>query len=129
MAEEIIALTTRLLQKIDEGDWNAYCEMMAEDVTCFEPEAKGALVQGLPFHKFYFDLAAKAKPKAGSVTSRNTISSPNVRFLGDSVAIISYVRLTQRVTGHDAQTVRTDETRIWERRSNGWKVVHFHRSY
>jgi hypothetical protein len=32
-----------------------YRELMDESVTCFEPEAKGCLIEGLEFHKFYFN--------------------------------------------------------------------------
>jgi hypothetical protein len=45
----------------------------------------------LEFHHFYFKLGA---PKG---VSNTTISSPHIRLIGDSVAIISYIRLNQRV--------------------------------
>lgn len=45
------------------------------DITCFEPEAKGHLVVGMPFHETYF----KHKAAGGATTLRNTISSPKAR--------------------------------------------------
>ena len=33
-----------------------FCRKLTDPhLTCFEPEAKGNLVEGLDFHKFYFD--------------------------------------------------------------------------
>ena len=32
-------------------------ELCHDSLTAFEPEANGSLVEGLDFHKFYFNLA------------------------------------------------------------------------
>jgi len=120
--ESLLAASTRLLQAIDAGDWDTYRELCDERLTCFEPEAVGHLVEGLPFHKFYFDL-----PSPGS-RRLSSISSPHVRVIGD-VGIVCYVRLVQKLdTGGAPVTVRVDETRIWQRLGGTWKHVHFHRS-
>ena len=84
----ILALTEKLLNSIATANWETYAEFCDESLTCFEPEANGHLVEGLEFHHFYFQLGA---PK-GSVNT--TISSPNIRLIGETVAIISYIRLT-----------------------------------
>jgi calcium/calmodulin-dependent protein kinase (CaM kinase) II len=56
------------------------------------------------------------------------MSSPHVRVMGD-VAVITYVRLIQRVTADGAAvTVGSEETRVWQRQAGRWKHVHFHRS-
>ncbi len=52
---ELIELTRRLLKSISDRDWDAYAALCEADLTCFEPEAKGAFVEGLEFHRFYFD--------------------------------------------------------------------------
>lgn len=121
---EITQLTRRLLDAITQSDWSAYTELCADDLTSFEPEAGGHLVQGMGFHQHYFDMAAQS-PYAGVTT---TISSPHVRIMGD-VAVIAYVRLTQRV-GHDgkSQTSATQESRVWQKLDGRWRHVHFHRS-
>ena len=57
MAEQdIIKLTSDLIQSVVASDWETYCRLCAKDITSFEPEAEGYLVQGMPFHKHYFDL-------------------------------------------------------------------------
>jgi len=121
--QEILVLNQRLLEAIAAADWNTYEELCDPGLNCFEPEARGHLVQGLAFHRFYFDLGA-------SPAARNTtIASPVVRFCGDDVAIVAYIRLTQKV-GDEGKptTTATEETRIWQRRGNRWRHVHFHRS-
>lgn len=47
IGREVLGLTERLLRAIAEGDWATYEELCAQDMTCFEPEARGHLVEGL----------------------------------------------------------------------------------
>ena len=121
--QEIVALNQRLLEAISAADWKTYEELCDPELTCFEPEARGHLVQGLAFHRFYFDLGA------GSAARNTCIASPVVKFCGDDVAVVAYIRLTQKV-GDEGQptTTATEETRIWQRQGNRWRHVHFHRS-
>jgi calcium/calmodulin-dependent protein kinase (CaM kinase) II len=119
---EVIELTTRLLDAIASGDWSTYTDLCDPSLTCFEPEARGHLVQGMPFHKFYFELG-------GNNTGHTTIASPHVRMLGTDVAIVSYIRLVQQVDStKQPQTHRFEETRIWHRQNGCWRHMHFHRS-
>lgn len=122
--QEIIELTRELIESIVNSDWQTYTRLCAEDLTAFEPEAEGHLIEGMPFHKHYFDMETSS-PYAGVTT---TLSCPHVRIMGD-VAIIAYVRLTQRV-GNDgvSRTSASRETRIWQRADGVWQHVHFHRS-
>jgi calcium/calmodulin-dependent protein kinase (CaM kinase) II len=121
---ELLALNEKLLRAIDAGDWPTYTGLCDSSITCFEPEACGQLIAGLPFHKFYFDLAVGAKPSA----RQSTMASPHVRVLGDA-AIVSYVRVVQKLDGVGSPvSVAAHETRVWEKQSAGWKHVHFHRS-
>ncbi len=121
---EILQLTRRLLDAIVNVDWQAYADLCAEDLTSYEPEAQQHLVQGMGFHKHYFEMADRS-PYTGVTT---TLSSPHVRMMGDA-AVIAYTRLTQRV-GADGKstTSATQETRVWQRIDGQWKHVHFHRS-
>jgi ketosteroid isomerase-like protein len=120
--QEILGLNQRLLDAIAAADWKTYEELCDPGLTCFEPEARGHLVQGLAFHRFYFDLG-------GGPARNTTITSPIVRFCGDDAAIVAYIRLTQKV-GDDGKptTTATEETRIWQREAGRWRHVHFHRS-
>jgi calcium/calmodulin-dependent protein kinase (CaM kinase) II len=125
--EEVLGLNRKLLATIAAGDWPAYRELVAPDITCFEPEAKGHLVEGLPFHEFYFKLAGDSAKPATPATM--TIATPVVKMLADDVALVAYVRLVQKLDAAGSPiTVASEETRIWKRYAAGWKHVHFHRS-
>ncbi|CAF1670645.1 unnamed protein product, partial [Adineta ricciae] len=54
---EITKVTEQLLQAIVNGDYDMYKTLCDPKITCFEPETIGNLVEGLDFHKFYFDTA------------------------------------------------------------------------
>ena len=119
---ELLALTQRLLDAIAHGDWATYEELCDPGLTAFEPESCGQLVEGLAFHRFYFDLADR------SARRQTILASPRVWLLGDA-AVVAYVRLNQRA-GADGVPRETAfaETRVWQRRDGRWRHVHFHRS-
>ncbi|MGI9471782.1 MAG: DUF4440 domain-containing protein [Rubripirellula sp.] len=122
---EIIELTYKLVHAITQSDWDTYTELCAEDLTAFEPEANGYLIEGMKFHQHYFDM--KDHSPYANVTT--TLSSPHVRIIGSDVAVIAYVRLTQRIGADGASSTHsTQETRVWQRINGDWKHVHFHRS-
>jgi ketosteroid isomerase-like protein len=121
-ADELLKLNDRLLRAIAEADWDTYEELCDPTLTAFEPEARGQLVQGLAFHKFYFDLG-------GVKGAHQTyMIAPHVRVMGDA-AVVAYIRLNQRL-GEDREPVTStmQETRIWQKQDGKWKHVHFHRS-
>ncbi len=124
LEHEVLQLTHRLLEAIARRDWEEYCRLCDERLTSFEPEAKGCLIQGLDFHRFYFDQ------RVPEPYGRSTVCAPFVRILGDSAALVAYVRVTQRLKPDGTVcSERYEETRIWQRQSNGqWRHVHFHRS-
>lgn len=120
--EELIELTQQLLDSIATGDWDTYQELCDPTISCFEPEARGHLVQGLEFHRFYFDLGPGEGPRT------TTMASPRVRLMGD-VAVVCYVRLVQSLdTGGAPVTSHYEETRVWQMQQGKWQHVHFHRS-
>jgi ketosteroid isomerase-like protein len=122
MSDELLKLNQRLLDSIASADWKTYQELCDPSLTCFEPEAMGQLVEGMEFHRFYFQLPAAAIP------NNTTMASPHVRVMGD-VAVISYVRLNQRVQADGSPVTRAvEETRVWQKQNGVWKHVHFHRS-
>jgi ketosteroid isomerase-like protein len=121
--DELLSLNKRLLDSITAGDWKTYEELCHPQITCFEPEAHGHLVHGMAFHRYYFDLPGGGGPR------HTTLVAPQVKFCGDDVAIVAYVRLTQKL-GPDGNPTTTafQETRIWQREAGRWRHIHFHRS-
>jgi hypothetical protein len=126
MSEEatLINLTDCLLRSILSGNWEAYNELCDPSITCFEPEARGNLVEGMDFHRFYFDLS-----HSGQVKLQATMVRPHVRILGDT-AIVSYVRVTQVADSNTGatSTKSAEETRVWHKSGGKWRHIHFHRS-
>uniref|UniRef100_A0A8D2ZWC1 calcium/calmodulin-dependent protein kinase n=1 Tax=Scophthalmus maximus TaxID=52904 RepID=A0A8D2ZWC1_SCOMX len=120
---EIIKITEQLIEAINNGDFEAYTRICDPGLTSFEPEALGNLVEGMDFHKFYFDnlLSKNSKPV------HTTLLNPHVHLIGEDAACIAYIRLTQFVdtTGHPRSS-QSEETRVWHRRDGKWLNVHFH---
>jgi len=126
---DIIALNQQMLESVCQGNWETYRRYCHSDLTCFEAETAGHLVEGLDFHRFYFNEPAdQSNPNPTAEAATVTMVRPHVRWLSDDAATISYTRLTQRTVNGEATTATCCETRIWQRRSNTWGLVHVHRS-
>ncbi|XP_076296518.1 calcium/calmodulin-dependent protein kinase II isoform X29 [Lasioglossum baleicum] len=124
--QEIIKMTEQLIESINIGDFEAYTKICDPHLTAFEPEALGNLVEGMDFHKFYFDNAVLGK---NCKAVNTTILNPHVHLLGEDAACIAYVRLTQYMDKQGvAHTQQSEESRVWHKRDNKWQNVHFHRS-
>ena len=122
IVEELLRLNQRLLHSVAAADWDTYESLCDPTLTAFEPESAGHLVEGMDFHRFYFDMGG-AKGRHNT-----TMSGAKVRVMGE-VAVVSYVRLNQRMTGDGTpSTVAVAETRVWHRLGGRWLHVHFHRS-
>ncbi|XP_045465153.1 calcium/calmodulin-dependent protein kinase type II alpha chain isoform X3 [Harmonia axyridis] len=123
--QEIIKITEQLIEAINSGDFVAYTKICDPHLTAFEPEAMGNLVEGMDFHKFYFDNVLSKNCKAVNTT----ILNPHVHLLGEDAACIAYVRLTQYLDKQgQAHTHQSEESRVWHKKDNKWQNVHFHRS-
>ncbi|KAL2728975.1 calcium/calmodulin-dependent protein kinase type II alpha chain isoform X4 [Vespula squamosa] len=124
--QEIIKMTEQLIESISTGDFEGYTKICDPHLTAFEPEALGNLVEGMDFHKFYFDNAVLGK---NCKAVNTTILNPHVHLLGEDAACIAYVRLTQYMDKQGvAHTHQSEESRVWHKRDNKWQNVHFHRS-
>ncbi|XP_052463453.1 calcium/calmodulin-dependent protein kinase type II subunit beta isoform X39 [Carassius gibelio] len=121
--QEIIKITEQLIEAINNGDFDAYAKICDPGLTSFEPEALGNLVEGMDFHRFYFEnlLSKNSKP------IHTTILNPHVHLIGEEAACIAYIRLTQFVDGQGLpRSSQSEETRVWHRRDSKWQNVHFH---
>uniref|UniRef100_A0A8D3AMM7 calcium/calmodulin-dependent protein kinase n=1 Tax=Scophthalmus maximus TaxID=52904 RepID=A0A8D3AMM7_SCOMX len=121
--QEIIKITEQLIEAINNGDFKAYAKICDPGLTSFEPEALGNLVEGMDFHRFYFEnlLAKNSKP------IHTTILNPHVHMIGEDAACIAYIRLTQYIDGQGRpRSSQSEETRVWHRRDSKWQNIHFH---
>uniref|UniRef100_A0A8C8E287 calcium/calmodulin-dependent protein kinase n=1 Tax=Oryzias sinensis TaxID=183150 RepID=A0A8C8E287_9TELE len=122
-AQEIIKITEQLIEAVNNGDFEAYAKICDPGLTSFEPEGLGNLVEGMDFHRFYFDnlLSKNSKP------IHTTILNPHVHMIGEDAACIAYIRLTQFVDSQGRpRSSQSEETRVWHRRESRWQNVHFH---
>lgn len=157
LTNEIIHLTQGLLDAISNNDWKSYSSYCDPKITAFEPESRGHLVEGLEFHKFYFEdnltsshheattieINSNSKHVALDITNSNHnqhkhMQSRSNRHLRSIIAlpqvkhmgkaaIIAYERHI-----HDETTgkivSKQEETRVWQLQDGAWKNIHFHRS-
>jgi hypothetical protein len=129
----ILDLNQELLRSIVESDYPTYDSLVADDISCIEPEANQHVVLGKKFHKYYFDIYGKNRGDSSTTTTTGTnvnvtMSQPHVQIVGGgTVAIVSYIKLTQKGT----ETIQQSETRVWEKLgkyNDQWKNIHFHKS-
>lgn len=77
--EEVVESNSRLLLAISQADFLTYSLLVDENLTCFEPQACGHLVKGVPFHKYYFQRNQTSIPEEENVS----IIDPDVKIIGD----------------------------------------------
>uniref|UniRef100_A0A0K0EXQ5 CaMKII_AD domain-containing protein n=1 Tax=Strongyloides venezuelensis TaxID=75913 RepID=A0A0K0EXQ5_STRVS len=138
LKQEIVRVTQQLLDAITCKDFEAYSKLCDSSMTCFEPETLGNLIEGMDFHKFYFDTnyGSGNNSTSSTVTTfrkqqiHTTLLNPNVHLMGEEGACIAYIRLTQFLDKNgEAHTRQAQETRVWQKKANrGWVCVHVHRS-
>ena len=127
---EILALNQAMLESVVVGDWASYAGFCSEDLTCFEAETNGVLAQGLSFHRFYFELPTEpaSNPGAKAVKPNVNMAGTYVRWISEDAVILSYIRLTQKLSNGEPITASCCETRTWQKLDGVWKQVHIHRS-
>ncbi len=69
-ATELLELSQRFLDVIEEQDWESYLKLCDPTLTAYEPEAVGNLLTGLEFHRIYFESNRRG------ATLKSTISCP-----------------------------------------------------
>ncbi|NWU12848.1 KCC2D kinase, partial [Cephalopterus ornatus] len=119
--QEIIKVTEQLIEAINNRDFEAYTKICDPGLTSFEPEALGNLVEGMDFHRFYFENG-----KHSFFISK----SSSVPVTGSAMY---FCWAHSHITGHlryngMPKTMQSEETRVWHRRDGKWQNVHFHRS-
>lgn len=122
-AMDIIKLTEKITSAMLTGDYDLFVRLTEPQLTCFLPEAGGNLIEGVSFHKFYFDNVDQRLGKPASTY----ILNPHVCFLSDEAAYIAYKRLTQFIHKNGSpMTIHMEETRIWQKQGGRWICVHYH---
>ena len=122
--EKIIAMERGALDRWGKGDPQGYLEIMAPEVTYFDPFQERR-VDGLEAMK------ALLAPLTGKIKiDRYEMINPKVQRNGD-IAVLTF-NLTDQATPPGATapvTFRWNSTEIYRRIGGNWKIVHSHWSY
>lgn len=127
MEEEILAVLDRSLQAIWDGDPEAYAAVCAPDLSFFEWYITTQRIDGLAFHLREIKVHAQALGGGQGTRTEHEILQPRVQLYGDT-AIVTYTLLVRSVKGEQVTRTQQNETRVFHRFEDGWKLVHCHKS-
>ena len=121
--EELIDLTRRMLTAIQSGDYETYRALCAPDLTAFENDVAPYRIDGVDFHT---DLIEAAREQYSHLL-RFDMLQPSVQIYGNA-AVVAYTRLLTFAVDVPPTWRSSNETRVFVRFPEGWKMVHFHRT-
>ena len=127
MQEEILSLLNRNLQAIWDGDAAAFATICAPDVSFFEWYISTQRIDGVDFHLREILVHAQALGSEEGAHTGHEILQPRVQVYGDT-AIVTYTLLVRSVLGATVTRTQQNETRVYHRFAEGWKLVHCHKS-
>ena len=127
MNEEILEILERNLRAIWDGDVEAYRATCAPDVSFFEWYVTTQRIDGLDFHLRELKVHAQALGSGEGARTEHEILQPRVQRYGDT-AIVTYTLLVRSVREGAVTRTQHNETRVFHRFADGWKLVHCHKS-
>jgi len=119
---EIIALERAALERWGKGDPQGYLELMAPDVTYFDPALEKRL-DGLAAVKAYI-IPFTGKIRIDSYE----IVNPQVQRDGD-VAVLTFNLIDSLKRPDRTEKIRWNSTEVYRRIEENWKIIHSHWSY
>ena len=122
--ERIIAMERAALDRWGKGDPQGYLEIMAPNVTYFDPN-QDARIDGLRA------MQALLVPLTGKIrVDRYDMLRPVVQHYGDA-AILTFnlVSYRKRADGSEHVVARWNSTEMYARLDREWRIVHSHWSY
>lgn len=125
--DDIMELVDRSLATIWAGDAEAYRLLCAEDLSFFEWHITTQRIDGLDFHLREIKVYAEALGGGEGARTEHEILQPRVQVYGDT-AIATYTLLVRSVHGAAVTRTQQNETRVFHRFADGWKLVHCHKS-
>jgi ketosteroid isomerase-like protein len=123
-ADEVIAMERAALDRWGRGDPRGYLEIMAPDVTYFDP-VQERRVDGLPA------MTAMLLAWAGKIrVDRYDMVHPTVQQHGDAALLtFNLVSFRQRPDGTEHAIAHWNATELYARLDAAWRIVHSHWSY
>lgn len=122
-ARELLQITWKILDAIHNGDAKIYAFYSSPELSCFE-DVCPYRIDGLDFH---LDMIRLMASNTENRPVRFDLLNPKVQLYGDA-GIVSYTRLLTFDDAGKPQWTTYNETRVFVKIENSWKMVHFHRS-
>ena len=122
--QEIVALERGALDRWGRGDPQGYLEIMAPEVTYFDPNLEKRL-DGLQAMKDYI------APFTGKIKiDRYELINPTVQRHGDAAVLtFNVVNYRKLPDGTEQPATRWNSTEIYARVDGRWRIIHSHWSY
>lgn len=121
---ELLEVLQKILTAAPAGDVETYRKYTADDLSCFEWYVHPYRIDGSAFHLNLIEENGKAKNKA---KRRFDVLTPRFQIYGDTAVVTYNLLVTTSVDGENSFH-SFNETRVFVRSSEGWKMVHFHKS-
>lgn len=131
MEEELLQVLDRNLRSIWAGDLETYRATTAEEVTFYEWYISTQRIDGVDFHlretAANWRAAEDRRSSGRRYEIEHEVLQPKVQRYGD-VAIVTYTLLMRYTTSDGVRHTEHNETRVFHRKPEGWKLVHCHKS-
>ena len=120
--QEILDLTRQMLEAMYTADPEVHRLHCTEDLTSFEWYIAPYRIDGVEFHLRLIEEGGNGAP------ARLDMLTPKVQVYGDA-AIICYTLLkTMFIDGQPPQFSTMNETRVFVKQEDVWKMAHLHKS-
>jgi hypothetical protein len=118
VADTILALERRALDRWGKGDPDGYLEINAPDVSYFDPYLRDRL-------DGFSNLKERYEALRGKISiEKDEIINPRVQVIGD-VAVLTMLY----VSYSNEASMRWNCTEIYRRQGDDWKIIHSHWSF
>jgi ketosteroid isomerase-like protein len=123
-APDVVAMEKAALDRWGKGDPQGYLEIMANEVTYFDPTQEKRVDGGEAMRKLLAPITGKVK------VSRFDMIDPKVQHHGDAALLtfnlVSYVTPSD---GKERAVARWNSSELYARVDGQWRIVHSHWSY
>jgi ketosteroid isomerase-like protein len=119
-----VALERRALDRWGKGETQGYFDIMAPDLTYFDPTTAKRIDGRDALTQYFAPFAGKIK------FERYEMIAPTVQRSGDlAVLTFNLVNFGAQLNGGPKTTVRWNVTEVYQRLNGSWRIVHSHFSY
>lgn len=114
---EILKRNGLLLDRMVQLDHDGYRNLT--DDRLVGVDLAGNNLKGNDIPRYYLE---------GNRLENASMTSPKVRFLSKSIAVVSYLRNDKLVHGQLSHSIKSRETRVWKKQNGFWINCHYHQT-